>query len=209
MPDIQQVLLFAVTSAILAVTPGPDILYVITRGMTQGRKSAMAAAAGFSLGNITHTVFAVIGLSAVVMSSATIFTAIKLLGATYLIYIGWKTFTAKSTSLDGKDAKILSPKAIFIQSITANVVNPKVALFFIAFLPQFVRAENGSAASQMAVFGLVFIVCTFIVFGICGILAGFIGDYLKRHEKAGTLMNRIAGAVLMGLGLSLALYKRA
>ena len=144
MPDIQQVLLFAVTSAILAVTPGPDILYVITRGMTQGRKPAMAAAAGFSLGNIAHTAFAVLGLSAIVMSSVTIFTAIKLLGAAYLIYIGWKTFTARGATLNGGDTKVLSPKSIFIQSITANILNPKVALFFIAFLPQFVRAENGS-----------------------------------------------------------------
>jgi threonine/homoserine/homoserine lactone efflux protein len=209
MPDIQQILLFSAASVVLAVTPGPDILYVITRGMTQGRSAALSAAAGFSLGNIAHTAFAVLGLSAIVMSSVTIFTVIKLLGAAYLIYIGWKTFTAKGASLNGGDTKVLSPKSIFIQSITANMLNPKVALFFIAFLPQFVRAENGSAAGQMAVFGMLFIVCTFIVFGVCGILAGFIGDYLKKNEKAGTLMNRIAGVILMALGLSLALYKKA
>ncbi|QAR33932.1 LysE family translocator [Geovibrio thiophilus] len=209
MPDIQQIFLFAAASAVLAITPGPDILYVVTRGMTQGRKAALSAAAGFSLGNIAHTTFAVLGLSAIVMSSVAIFTVIKLLGAAYLIYIGWKTFTAKGAALNGSDTKVLSPKSIFIQSITANMLNPKVALFFIAFLPQFVRAENGSAAAQMAVFGLIFILCTFAVFSFCGLLAGFIGDYLKRHESAGTLMNRIAGVILMTLGLSLALYKKA
>lgn len=209
MPDIQQLVLFAAASAVLAVTPGPDILYVITRGMTQGKAAALSAAAGFSLGNIAHTSFAVFGLSAVIMSSAMAFTVIKLLGAAYLIYIGWKTFTAKSSSINGSGGKIISPKAIFFQSITANILNPKVAIFFLAFLPQFVKPEAGSAPLQMAVFGLVFIICTFIVFSACGLLAGYIGDYLKKNEKAESRLNKTAGLILMGLGLSLAFYKRA
>jgi threonine/homoserine/homoserine lactone efflux protein len=205
MPDIQQILLFIAASIVLAVTPGPDILYVLTRGMTQGKLAALSAALGFSLGNIVHTAFAVFGLSAIIMSSPTAFTAIKLLGAAYLIYIGWKTFTSKGSSLSGGNSKILTPKAIFIQSITANILNPKVAIFFLAFLPQFVKPESGSAPSQMLVFGLLFIACTLVVFSFCGLMAGFIGDYLKKNEVAENRLNKTAGIILMGLGIALAL----
>jgi threonine/homoserine/homoserine lactone efflux protein len=208
MLDSTQIILFCSTSLLLAITPGPDIIYVITRGITQGHKSAMAAAAGFSLGNIAHTTFAIVGLSAIIRSSALAFTAIKIAGALYLIYIGWKTFTSKGGASAEKDNKILSPKAVFIQSITANILNPKVALFFIAFFPQFVKPQNGHTASQMALLGLLFIICTFIVFSACALFSGQIGEKLKNSKGAG-LLNKAAGAVLMGLGVALAFSKRA
>jgi threonine/homoserine/homoserine lactone efflux protein len=208
MLDFQQLSIFVATSFLLAVTPGPDILYVLTRGMTQGRKAALSAAAGFSLGNIAHTAFAVAGLSAVLMSSAAAFAAIKYAGAAYLIYIGWKTLRSGAAHLENGNGKILSPKAIFIQSITANILNPKVALFFLAFFPQFIKPQNGSTALQMIMLGSVFITCTFIVFSLSGLLAGSMGDWLKKNEKAGALLNKAAGVILIALGLSLALHKR-
>ncbi|WP_303851956.1 LysE family translocator [Seleniivibrio woodruffii] len=208
MLDSTQIILFCSTSLLLAITPGPDIIYVITRGITQGHKSGMAAAAGFSLGNIAHTTFAIVGLSAIIRSSALAFTAIKIAGALYLIYIGWKTFTSKGGASAEKDTKILSPKAVFIQSITANVLNPKVALFFIAFFPQFVKPQNGHPAIQMALLGLLFIICTFIVFSACALFSGQIGEKLKNSKGAG-LLNKAAGAVLMGLGVALAFSKRS
>jgi len=208
MLDSTQIILFCSTSLLLAITPGPDIIYVITRGITQGHKSGMAAAAGFSLGNIAHTTFAIVGLSAIIRSSALAFTAIKIAGALYLIYIGWKTFTSKGGTSAEKDTKILSPKAVFIQSITANVLNPKVALFFIAFFPQFVKPQNGHPAIQMALLGLLFIICTFIVFSACALFSGQIGEKLKNSRGAG-LLNKAAGAVLMGLGVALAFSKRS
>jgi threonine/homoserine/homoserine lactone efflux protein len=208
MLDSTQIILFCSTSLLLAITPGPDIIYVITRGITQGHKSGMAAAAGFSLGNIAHTTFAIVGLSAIIRSSALAFTAIKIAGALYLIYIGWKTFTSKSGTSAEKDTKILSPKAVFIQSITANILNPKVALFFIAFFPQFVKPANGHPAIQMALLGLLFIICTFIVFSACALFSGQIGEKLKNSKGAGYL-NKAAGAVLMGLGVALAFSKRS
>lgn len=208
MLDSTQIILFCSTSLLLAITPGPDIIYVITRGITQGHKSGMAAAAGFSLGNIAHTTFAIVGLSAIIRSSALAFTAIKIAGALYLIYIGWKTFTSKGGTSAEKDTKILSPKAVFIQSITANILNPKVALFFIAFFPQFVKPQNGHPAIQMALLGLLFIICTFIVFSACALFSGQIGEKLKNSRGAG-LLNKAAGAVLMGLGVALAFSKRS
>ncbi|MCD8554851.1 LysE family translocator [Seleniivibrio sp.] len=208
MLDSTQIILFCSTSLLLAITPGPDIIYVITRGITQGHKSGMAAAAGFSLGNIAHTTFAIVGLSAIIRSSALAFTAIKIAGAIYLIYIGWKTFTSKGGATAEKDTKILSPKAVFIQSITANILNPKVALFFIAFFPQFIKPQNGHPAIQMALLGLLFIICTFIVFSACALFSGQIGEKLKNSKGAGYL-NKAAGAVLMGLGVALAFSKRS
>jgi len=208
MLDTQQLTLFISASILLAVTPGPDILYVLTRGMTQGRNAALSAAAGFSLGNIAHTAFAVIGLSAVLRSSSIAFTAIKIAGACYLIYIGYKTFRSKGSGFDGENRKVLTPKAIFIQSVTANILNPKVALFFLAFFPQFVKPENGSSSMQMILLGLTFIMVTFVVFGLCGLFSGFIGDKLKKNKKAEGIMNKIAGAVLVSLGVTLAISSR-
>lgn len=204
-----QIALFAVTAIVLAAAPGPDIIYVITRGLTQGRKAGMAAAAGFSLGNIVHTTLCIAGLSAIVMSSAIAFTAIKIAGALYLIYIGIKTFRSAAGTTAQKDNKVLSARSIFIQSITANILNPKVALFFIALFPQFVHPQNGRPALQMAFLGLIFIACTFVVFSVCALFAGQIGNSLKKSKNGGKYLTRAAGAVLMGLGVALAFSKRS
>lgn len=208
MLDINQIIFFAPTALLLAAAPGPDIIYVITRGLTQGRSAGMAAAAGFSLGNIAHTTFCIVGLSALIKASVVAFTAIKIAGGLYLLYIGYKTFTSKSSANAEKDDKILSPKAIFIQSITANILNPKVAIFFIALFPQFVKTENGHPAVQMALLGLIFIICTFIVFSLCALFAGQIGAKLKEKSGSALWLNKAAGAVLMGLGVALAFSKR-
>lgn len=209
MLDLDQLILFATTAVLLAAVPGPDIIYVITRGLTQGRKAGMAAAAGFSLGNIAHTTFCIVGLSAIIMSSAIAFTAIKIAGAIYLIYIGIKTFRSASGAKAEKDNNILSAKAIFIQSITANILNPKVAIFFLALFPQFVRPQNGHPAIQMALLGLTFIACTFVVFSACALFSGQIGNRLKKNANSGKYLTKAAGAVLMGLGVALAFSKRS
>lgn len=208
MLELDQIILFATTSMLLAATPGPDIIYVITRGLTQGRNAGMAAAAGFSLGNIAHTAFAILGLSAVIKSSAVAFTVIKIAGALYLIYVGFKIFTSKSGSTAEKDEKFLSAKAIFIQSVTANILNPKVAIFFIAFFPQFIKPQNGHPSIQMALLGLIFIICTFVVFSACALFSGQIGASLKKTRGA-SILNRVAGTVLMGLGVALAFSRRS
>lgn len=206
MLQTDQVILFATTAILLAATPGPDILYVITRGITQGRSSAMAAAAGFSLGNIVHTVLVIIGVSAIIKASVVAFTTIKIAGALYLIYIGIKIFRSGSAKA-ANDHKMLRSKTVFVQSVTANILNPKVALFFIALFPQFIRPENGHPSMQMALLGLVFIVCTFFVFSTCALFSGQIGEYLKQKSGAG-IMNKLAGTVLIGLGLALAFSRR-
>lgn len=207
MLETDQIIIFASTAILLAAAPGPDVLYVITRGITQGRASALAAAAGFSLGNIIHTAFAIIGVSAVIKASAVAFTAIKIAGAVYLIYIGIKIFRSGGASA-GRDDRIIAPKTVFIQSVTANILNPKVAIFFIALFPQFIRSQNGHESLQMALLGLEFIICTFIVFSACALFSGQIGEYFRRNGRGAGVLNKLAGTVLMGLGIALAFSRR-
>jgi len=197
--------LFSAASLVLIFTPGPDIIYVMTRGMAQGRKAALAAAAGFSLGNFVHTFFAVIGLSALLAASATAFHIVKWAGAAYLICLGVRMIRNASAA----DLSVRGPRvsgwAVFRQSIVANVLNPKVAIFFLAFFPQFIDTGRGAAQYQMMSLGTFFVLLTFICFGLVGICSGWIGAWLRRNTKAEMRMGKIAGAILIVLGLSLAI----
>lgn len=203
--DTTQLLMFIGASLVLAITPGPDVLYVLTRGITQGRKAALFAACGFNIGVIAHTLFAVVGLSAILRTSAVAYQCVKYAGAAYLIYIGIQTIRSRK----GADAKqkvdVISPKAIFKQTIIANILNPKVALFFLAFLPQFVTPTGASPELQMLVLGALFMASGFAVFSMVALFSGLIGDKLRSNPRFEPRMKTAAGSVLVLLGLSLAL----
>jgi len=203
-----QLALFAVASTVLIFTPGPDIIYVMTRGVAQGRKAALAAAAGFALGNFAHTFFAIVGLSAVITSSATAFALIRYAGAAYLAYIGFKMLKSRTALVPEGSAGDLQCRVIFRQSILANIMNPKVALFFLAFFPQFVDAGRGDVAWQMLTLGSTFVLLTLAGFGVVALLSGEIGRWLNRRAGAGSLMGQVAGCILIGLGLRLAWPER-
>lgn len=203
MLSLSQFTLFVVTSLALIFTPGPDIIYVMTRGMAQGRKAALAAAAGFALGNFAHTFFAVVGLSALLMASPVAFKAVKLAGAGYLIYLGARMFrSASALDLSARGA-VMTGWGVFRQSILANILNPKVALFFLAFFPQFIRAENGRPQMQMALLGTVFVILVMLCFGSVGLFSGWLGQWLRKNARAEVWMGKIAGVILILLGLSL------
>ena len=183
MISLDQLLVFSLTSLLLIFTPGPDIIYVLTRGVAQGRTAALAAALGFSLGNIGHTLFAVFGLSAILASSATAFTMVKVAGGIYLLYIGFKLWTADpSLTLSGRGEN-KTARLIFRQSILANLLNPKVAIFFLAFFPQFVRPAQGHPAMQMLVLGLTFVVLTMFGFGLVALGAGALNSRLAARPS--------------------------
>jgi threonine/homoserine/homoserine lactone efflux protein len=204
MLSFSQIGLFTIASVALIFTPGPDIIYVMTRGMAQGRKAALAAAAGFGLGNFAHTLFAVLGLSALLMASATAFQIVKWAGAVYLIYIGVQMIRKAASVMGEAGAAPLNGWAVFRQSVLANMLNPKVAIFFLAFFPQFVHPAQGHPQLQMALLGTLFVVLVLICFGTVGLCAGWIGGWLRQNRRAELRMGRIAGAVLILLGLSLA-----
>ena len=199
-----QLMLFAATSVVLIFTPGPDIIYVMTRGVAQGRKAALAAAAGFSLGNFVHIFFAVVGLSALLASSARAFQLVKYAGALYLVYLGIRMIRSKADLAAGGELKPLQGRTIFVQSIIANVLNPKVAIFFLAFFPQFLNKEQGSLPLQMLLLGTLFVVLTMICFSLVGFCSGWIGVWLQKTPAIGNRLGRIAGSVLVLLGLRLA-----
>ena len=153
--------LFLAASWLLIITPGPDMIYVITRGISQGRKAGVVSAIGVTLGILVHTLFAACGLAIILKTSALAFLIVKLAGAGYLVYLGVKTLVDKSDFSLTDDKPRAGTGTIFIQGILSNVLNPKIALFFLAFLPQFVVPGRGSASFQMVCLGI-----TFALFGI-------------------------------------------
>lgn len=204
MIDSTQLLLFISASFILAITPGPDIIYTLTRGITQGRKAAMFAAFGFNFGIMFHTLFAALGISAILRASALAYQGVKYAGAAYLIYIGIQTWRSHSQSMVAGKADILQPMTIFKQTVLCNILNPKVALFFLAFLPQFVEPTKGSVGMQMCVLGIIFMIVSFPVFMALAMFSGAIGQRLKGNPRIEGWLKRVAGGVLVSLGLALA-----
>lgn len=193
--------------ASLAVTiaPGPDNLQVLARGISQGRAAGVVAAAGFASGVIFHTTLAALGVAAVIKSSPLAFEAVKIAGALYLIWIGFRAL--RSQGLGSAEAATPQKlRTIYWQSVLGNVLNPKVTLFFIVFLPQFIDAQSGqSAMLQMFVLGVVFMVQAFVVFAAFGLSAAWLGAWLRRRPRVGVWLDRLAGVTFIALGLRVAL----
>jgi len=207
MPPIETLLLFCGASFLLALTPGPDVLSVVARGLSQGRRSAFAAALGFSTGIWGHVLFALVGLSALIRASALAFQGVKYAGALYLLYLGTRMLLQKSSLLTGGHATPLSMRTVFFQSLLANILNPKVALFFLAFLPQFVDLSIGSLEGQMLIFGGIFWAITLLTFGMIGFFAGSLGQWLGQKSRLADTLQRLTGAFFVLLGLRLAMTK--
>lgn len=203
MPDTHQLLAFIAASVVLGLTPGPDILYVVTRGAAQGARAGIAAAAGLATGILGHTALCVVGLSAVLATSTAAFAVIKWAGAAYLIYLGIRLWRDRG-ALDltgGGDRKPLA--AVYRQTIVMNLLNPKVAIFFLAFLPQFVSPDNGAAPPQLAVLGIVFLIVSFVVMASAGIAGGALHQALTRSQRIVSWTRYGAGGVLVALGIRL------
>jgi len=200
--------LFFAASWMLIITPGPDMIYVITRGISQGRKAGMISAVGVTLGILVHTIFASFGLAIILRTSALAFLAVKFAGAGYLIYLGVKTFYDKSDFEFNRDRPKDGIRKIFVQGILSNVLNPKIALFFLAFLPQFVTPGHGSASIQMVYLGLMFALFGIVFLVILGYFSGGIGVWLFNKQNFAEKIRWFTGSVLIALGLRLAFMER-
>lgn len=207
MPDSTQLYLFIITSVLVALTPGPDILTVIARGISQGHKPAIVAATGFALGCLNHTMILVLGVAALLKASPMAFSIIKHLGAAYLAYIGIQMIRHRKHTLAPHPSPKISLKKVFMQSILANLLNPKVALFFLAFLPQFITPGFGHESLQLLFLGVTFMLVTLVVFILVAIFAGAAGNRLKEHPRVLARMQALTGIFLIGLGVRLALQK--
>jgi threonine/homoserine/homoserine lactone efflux protein len=210
MISIDVLLAFLAASALITIAPGPDNLMVLSVGISRGRTAGIGFGLGCALGCFTHTLWATLGIGAVVLASETTFTALKMAGAAYLVYIGimaWR-YAGKIAvvNLDPGSAEPIT--AHLRRGFIANVINPKVALFFIAFLPQFVDQSRGAVWPQMLLLGTAFAALTVIIFGSLGWSAGVIGARLQRQPALALWLDRCAGAIFIGLALHLALAGR-
>ncbi|RFB73767.1 MULTISPECIES: LysE family translocator [unclassified Herbaspirillum] len=202
MPDV---FLFLVAAMMLTLAPGPDNIYVLTRGVAQGKKAGFVAALGFSSGLFFHTLLAVLGFAAIIKAYPAAYHALQYAGAAYLVYLGIRTLrSAASMSLDATMTPV-SLSRIFWQSVIANILNPKVTLFFIAFLPQFVNVQAGHVAWQMLLLAVVFILQALAIFSAIAFFSGIVGAYFKRQARAALYLNRLAGCAFVGLGIRIAL----
>ena len=200
--------LFIAASWALIIAPGPDMLYVITRGISQGRRAGLLSAFGVTLGILVHTTFAAFGLAVLLQTSALAFLAVKYIGAIYLIYLGVKALKDKSRFTLLEQQEQMDTRAIFWQGMLSNVFNPKVALFFLAFLPQFVNQNSHSVTLQMLTLGIIFALFGVVFLSVVGYFAGGIGSWLSRQPSIADKLRWLTGAIFIGLGLRLAFIER-
>jgi threonine/homoserine/homoserine lactone efflux protein len=202
-------LLFIVASLVLIVTPGQDMVLVMSRSIAQGAAAGVATAAGVSVGLVGHTLLATLGLGAILRTSEWLFLVLKLVGAAYLVYLGVGLLRTKGTELVVQVSARRSLLRLFADGALSNVTNPKIAVFYFAFLPQFV--PPGAAHPTLSVFasGLLFAALTFVVKGPVGLFAGLLSGWLRARPSALAWLYRSSGAVLVALGVKLALERRA
>ena len=203
LPGLHSLALFMAAGLALNLTPGPDMLYVAARGAGEGRPAGIASALGIGVGTLVHIALVAAGLAAVLTAVPIAYTVIRLCGAAYLVYLGVRAFKSGTATL----AQHLEPAslgAIFRQGVITNVLNPKVALFFLAFLPQFVDPARGSTAFQVVALGLIFDIGGTIVNLAVAIGSSRAAERLRTPGRAAAVMQRVTGVVFVGLGLRLA-----
>lgn len=201
-------LCFLGASMALTVAPGPDNTFVVAQGISRGRKAAVVTALGMCSGVSVHTTAAALGISALLYSSAAAFTVLKYAGAAYLMYLAYKALKERQVLLPEGPAGEQSPWVMFRRGFVMNVVNPKVALFFLAFLPQFVTPRGGSAAVQMFLLGLLFMTQAVVVFSAIGWLSGSVGEVIRKRPRIARWFGLLTAGIFASLGIRLALAER-
>jgi len=194
---------FFLASALLAIAPGPDNVFVLTQSALHGKLSGLVVMFGLCTGLLVHTGAVAFGVAVIFQASALAFTLLKVVGASYLLYLAWQTFRASPEQIHMKGGQQRSLGTLYRRGIIMNVTNPKVSIFFLAFLPQFADPERGSISLQMISLGCIFIVATILVFGAVALIGGALGDWLNRSLRAQRIMNWVAGTVFVGLAIKL------
>lgn len=210
MPESASLLTFVAAALVVLLIPGPGVLYILARSLSQGRWAGLVSVLGLSAGALVHVAAAAVGLSAVLLASATAFGMVKLLGAAYLIYLGIRTLLVTRRPGPGGtyDAAPRSAVRLFVDGVVVSVLNPKIAVFFLAFLPQFVHADRGSAPGQILVLGLLYVGLALITDSAYALLAGSLRSWWRGSFVQGPVPRYAGGAVYIGLGLSTAFADR-
>ncbi len=199
---------FGLATFLLALAPGPDNIFVLTQSAVSGARSGVIVVLGLCTGLVFHSVAVALGLAALIQASATAFTALKFAGAAYLLYLAYQAFRAPAQGIGGGGAPKLRPAALYRRGLIMNITNPKVAIFFLAFFPQFTDPAQGALALQIAQLGLIFVFMTFVVFGSIALAAGGLSGWLTRTPRAQSVINKLAGVVFVGLAAKIALSER-
>jgi threonine/homoserine/homoserine lactone efflux protein len=208
MPSPTTLLLFLSASLALLVIPGPSVTFIVTRSVQQGRAAGLVSVLGVHAGSVVHVLAAALGLSAVLASSALAFTVVKYVGAAYLLYLGIRQlWRSKAAATEAPDPEPDSRWRLFRQGAIVNILNPKTAIFFLAFLPQFVAPERGPVWFQVIMLGLVFMALGMLSDGAYALAAGAIGGRLRRSATVGRWLDRVSGGIHIALGTFAALAK--
>src|SRR5688572_9870097 len=205
MPDGAALLAFVAAALVVLLIPGPGVLYVVARSLSQGQRAGLVSAVGLSAGAFVHVIAATVGLSALLLASAAAFGVVKLLGAAYLIYLGIRAVMSRGPNVDVETPAPRSLRRLFSDGVVVSVLNPKVAVFFLAFLPHFADPLRGSVPAQMFVLGLLYCVLALCTDGAYALLAGRLQRLVRGPVGRGPLPRYASGVVYVGLGISTAL----
>lgn len=206
---LETLFVFVPVSLFLILAPGPDTILVLTRGITMGRRAATISAVGASVGLLCHSLFAAAGLSAIVQQSSTAFAIVKYVGAAYLLFLGFRSLRSPGETVVAQTgAPNMGRGRIFAQGLFTNVLNPKVAIFFLAYLPQFASERSGHLALQLMALGLLFAILAWVILMALAWFSGKTGDWIRQRPSMTRLIDRLTGIVFIGLGFRLALTKR-
>jgi len=211
MLTLAQVSGFLAAALLITLSPGPDNLMVLSLGASQGRRHGMVFGFGCALGCLSHTLLAVLGVSALIAASPLAFTALKMAGGLYLVWLGVHAIRSRGASLPAEGAtpkgETASLGTVFRRGLVANAINPKVVLFFLSFLPQFVNPAHGHVSVQTGLLGILFTLQGAVLFGTLGYFAGTIGQQLRRRPTTAMWLDRVAGSIFIALGIKLAVSR--
>ena len=210
MPDPTTVLVFSGAALALLLVPGPAVLYIVARSASQGRRAGLISVAGIHVGTLVHIAAAVLGLSALIVASAATFTAVKLAGAAYLVYLGISTLRHRNALIDSTPGSVQrTSRRVVTDGVVLNILNPKTAVFFLAFVPQFVDVDAGNSTVQLVILGVLFIALGLVTDGAYALAGSWIGTRLRRSPRLARRSETTAGVVYLSLGLTTALAGRS
>lgn len=204
----ETLLTFLTATFFLGLAPGPDNIFVLTQSAIYGRNAGLLVVLGLCTGLIVHTVAVAFGVAVIFQTSLVAFSVLKIAGACYLVFLAWKAFRASGSNIQSGSSGEVNSWGLYRRGIIMNITNPKVSIFFLAFIPQFADPARGSVTLQLLSFGGLFILSTLFVFGSISLLAGTLGQWFSGSDKAQKILNRIAGVVFLGLAIKLATTKQ-
>lgn len=203
MPPIESLATFLIASALLSIAPGPDNIFVLTQAALQGKHAGILVTLGLCTGLLLHTAAVALGVAAILQTSPLAFTFLKFAGGIYLLFLAWQAFRASAHRLEAPGSTLSSKGALYRRGIIMNTTNPKVSIFFLAFLPQFAAPEHGPLMPQIFLLGALFICVALVVFNALALVAAELGRWLNNSPRAQLYLQRTAGALYTALALKL------